>query len=392
MSACGALLLWRLARSRRVASILLPILVPALAYLGLVTWDFQHSLARGILSNDAFDRSLWRYEAVALVALAAGVAWGLVRERRARAAVARLVVELGGAPEPGAVRAALAATLDDPGLELAYRRSGDASYVNAAGRRLELEPGPGRAVTPVLRDGEPVAALVHDERFVDQPGLLQEVLSGARVVVENERLQAEVRAQIEELQSSRARIVETGDAERRRLERDLHDGAQQRLLALSYDLRVARARAEAEGDGSVAALVAAATDEAQAAIEELRGLAHGLYPAILAEAGLAAALATLADDAPLPVELGDLPTGRFGTAVETAAYLVVAEAVEDAAARGASHVEFVVAEQQGRIHVTVCDDGTSRIAPLVHLADRVGSIGGSLESGSTLLEAEIPCG
>ena len=287
IAACGVLLVWRLVRSRRVAPILLPVIVPALAYLGLVAWDFQHSLARGILSNDAFDQSLWRYEAGALVALAVGIAWGLVRERRARAAVARLVVELGRAPEPGTVRAALAATLDDRGLELAYRRSGAAAYVDAAGRPLELDPGLDRAVTPILRDGEPVAALVHDARFVDQPGLLQEVLSAARVAVENERLQAEVRAQVEELQSSRARIVEAGDAERRRLERDLHDGAQQRLLALSYDLRVARSKADAEGDRTVATLVAAATEEAQAALEELRGLAHGIYPAILAEAGLA---------------------------------------------------------------------------------------------------------
>ncbi len=391
IAACGVLLVWRLVRSRRVAPILLPVIVPALAYLGLVAWDFQHSLARGILSNDAFDQSLWRYEAGALVALALGIAWGLVRERRARAAVARLVVELGRAPEPGTVRAALAATLDDRGLELAYRRSGAAAYVDAAGRPLKLDPGLDRAVTPILREGKPVAALIHDARFVDQPGLLQEVLSAARVAVENERLQAEVRAQVEELQSSRARIVEAGDAERRRLERDLHDGAQQRLLALSYDLRVARSKADAEGDRTVATLVTAATEEAQAAVEELRGLAHGIYPAILAEAGLAPALATLADDAPLPVEFGELPAERYTPAVETAAYVVVAEAVDDAAARGATHLKADVARQKDWLRVTVRGDGAHRTSPLVHLADRVGSIGGSLETGSTTLRAEIPC-
>ena len=391
IAACGVLLVWRLVNSRRVAPILLPVILPALAYLALVAWDFQHSLARGILSNDAFDRSLWRYEAGALVAFAVGVAWGLLRERRARAVVARLIVELGRAPEPGAVRAALAATLDDRGLELAYRRSGDAGYVDASGHPLELNPGPDRAVTPIVRGGEPVAALVHDARFVDQPGLLQEVLSAARVAVENERLQAEVRARVEELQSSRARIVEAGDAERRRLERDLHDGAQQRLLALSYDLRVARSKADAEGRKAVATIVAAATEEAQAAVEELRGLAHGIYPAILAEAGLARALATLANDAPLPVELGELPAERYTPAVETAAYVVVAEAVDDAAARGATHVKADVARQEDRLRVTVLGDGAHRTSPLVHLADRVGSIGGSLETGSTTLRAEIPC-
>jgi signal transduction histidine kinase len=246
-------------------------------------------------------------------------------------------------------------------------------------------------VTPILRGGEPVAALVHDKRFTDQPGLLQEVLSAARIAVENERLQAEVRAQVEELQSSRARIVEAGDAERRRLERDLHDGAQQRLLALSYDLRVARRKAEAERDGPVATSIADATEQAHAAIEELRGLAHGIYPAILAEAGLTPALATLADDAPLPVELGEPPAERYSAAVETAAYVVVAEAVDDAAARGATYVQAHVARQEDRLRVTVRDDGASRTSPLVHLADRVGSIGGLLETRSTILEAEIPC-
>ena len=130
----------------------------------------------------------------------------------------------------------------------------------------------------------------------------------------------------------------------------------------------------------MATLVTAATEEAQAAVEELRGLAHGIYPAILAEAGLAPALATLADDAPLPVEFGELPAERYTPAVETAAYVVVAEAVDDAAARGATHVKADVARQKDRLRVTVRGDGAHRTSPLVHLADRVGSIGGSLET------------
>jgi len=116
--------------------------------------------------------------------------------------------------------------------------------VDAFGRPFELTTGPGRAVTPLLRGDTPVAALVHDVRLLEQPGLLQEVLPAARVAVENEQLQAEVRAQLEELRASRARIVDTGDSERRRLERDLHDGAQQRLLVLSYELGRTRAAAE----------------------------------------------------------------------------------------------------------------------------------------------------
>src|SRR5207253_4738718 len=129
-----------------------------------------------------------------------------------------------------------------------------------------------------------------------------------------------------------------GDSERRRLERDLHDGAQQRLLALSYDLRRLRVAAEANSDPEVTALLTSAGSEAQTAVSELRELAHGIYPAVLAEAGLAPALETLADDAPLPVELGDVTQERHSAPVETAAYAAVAEAVEDASQRAATFV------------------------------------------------------
>ena len=190
-----------------------------------------------------------------------------------------------------------------------------------------------------------MAIVVHDAALLEGPALEREIGSAARLAVENERLQAEVLAQLEDLRASRARIVETGDAERRRLERDLHDGAQQRLLALSYDLRLARAAAEAEGDREHATLLASAGDEAQAALGELRELAHGIYPAILAEAGLAPALATLADEAPLPVELGEVPPERYGAPVETAAYLTVAEAIADAAGRRATFVSVDVARE-----------------------------------------------
>ena len=237
-----ALLSWRLARSSRAAaSVVVPALVPATAYLALVAWDFQHSLARGILSNDSFDQRLWRYEAAALIALALGVAWGLFRERQARQSVAHLVVELGRSPRPGAVREALRQALGDPSLELAYRRPESGAYIDSSGSPVTVDPGSGLAVTPVLRGDAPVAYVVHDVRLLDQPGLVQEVLSAARIAVENEQLQAEVMTQLEDLRASRTRIVETGDAERRRLERDLHDGAQQRVLALTYDLRLTRA-------------------------------------------------------------------------------------------------------------------------------------------------------
>jgi signal transduction histidine kinase len=389
VAALVALLVWRLAHSSRaVAAVVVPALVPAIAYLGLVAWEFHHSLARGFLSND---RTVWSLEAGVLTALAGSVGWGLLRERQARISIARLVVELGRLPRPGAVREALAETLGDPTLELVYRQSATGGYVDALGRPVELEPGIGRAVTPLLRGDVPVAALVHDERLLDRPGLLQEVLAGARIAVENEQLQAEVRAQVEELRASRARIVEAADTERQRLERDLHDGAQQSLLAVSYDLRRARTAADDADDSSIVQLLATAGAEAQTALGELRDLAHGIYPAILAEAGLAAAFGALADEAPLPLELGELPDGRYSTPVETAVYLAVAEAVRDAFERRATFVAADVVRDGERLVLGVRDDGAARTSALVHLLDRIGALGGSVEVGPTTLRAAVPC-
>jgi signal transduction histidine kinase len=392
LTALGALLVWRLVRSTRSgAAVVLPVLLPATVYLVLVEWDFQHSLARGILSNDSFDQRLWRYEAVALVAVALGVGSALLRERQARASIARLVVELSQIPKPGAVRNALAQTLGDPTLDLAYNRPRTGRYVDAFGFPVELTPGPRQAITPMLRGDTPVAALVHDERLLDRQGLLHEVLAAARIAVENEQLQAEVRAQLEELRASRARIVETGDAERRRLERDLHDGAQQQLLAVSYDLRRMRTAAEADGDRTLTTLLAAATEEAQAALAELRELAHGIYPAILVEAGLAPALETLADHAAVPVELEKVTRARYEAPVETAAYLTAAEAIDDATGRGATHVSLNVDREDRLLVIRVRDDGTARTSGLIHLSDRIGALGGSLHVRPTSLRAEIPC-
>jgi signal transduction histidine kinase len=197
--------------------------------------------------------------------------------------------------------------------------------------------------------------------------------------------------QLEELRDSRARIVETGDAERRRLERDLHDGAQQQLLALSYDIRLARASAQADGDVRTGALLEEAIGASQATLDELRELAHGIYPAILGEAGLGPALATLADAAPLPVEIRHLPAGRYPDQVEMAAYLLVSEALDDAAGRGASHAVVNTVRENAGLVVVVDDDGSNRDSAPVRLADRIGALGGTLDVEPTRLRAMIPC-
>ncbi len=213
-----------------------------------------------------------------------------------------------------------------------------------------------------------------------------------RLALENERLQAELLAQVEELRRSRSRIVETGDAERFRLERDLHDGAQQRLLSLSYEIRGPRARAEADGDEDTEVLLDEAIDEAQAALGDLRDLAHGIYPAVLSEAGLGSALATFADEAPIPVDIRLTSNRRLPAASEMAAYLVVIEGVEHAVGRGATHAIVSVNCDDVRLVLTVEDDGgESHVAPPIGLADRIGAVGGSLALDAKALRAEILC-
>jgi signal transduction histidine kinase len=247
---------------------------------------------------------------------------------------------------------------------------------------------PDRAVTRVIREGRTVAAISHAGAA---PGLDSHIGPAIGLGLENERLQAELLAQLGELRASRARIVENADVERRRLERDLHDGAQQRLLALSYDIRLARAGAEADGDTAAQMTLATAIERTGAALEELRELAHGIYPAVLAEAGVAPALATLADTAPLPVQILRADDRRYPAPVEAAAYYAVAEAIGDAARRGADRAAVTVAHEGRRLVVTVEDDGTDRDSPMVTLADRVGALGGSLFIRETVCRAEIPC-
>jgi signal transduction histidine kinase len=340
-------------------------------------------------SDQAF-RAIFVTGCVAVLLLAAGLVWAAVRTRVQRRAVARIATSLGQAPPPGTLQAALAQAVGDPDLRIAYWLPAAEHYVDANGRPVaQPVAAPGRAVTTLVRDGRQIAVVAHTAAL---PDLERELGAAVRLALENERLQAEVLAQLEDLRASRVRIVETGDAERRRLERDLHDGAQQRLLALSYDLRLARASAQADGDNQTGSLLTQATGQAQAALDELRELAHGIYPAILTEAGLGSALATLADAAPLPVEIVASTDARCPAAVETAAYLLVTETLQDAAVRGASHATVSLAQDGGRLVVTVEDDGTARTSPMVQLADRVGALDGSLAVEPTRLQAELPCG
>ena len=383
---------WRLlARRGRARVALVPIVLPAMVFAA-ATGAHAIALSRIPLEdpgNRAF-QLIFDVQNAAVILLAAGLAMGAVMTVVHRRGVARIVASLGAAPAPGSLESALARALGDPELRVAYWLPDVQRYVDAQGRPVaEPAAAPGRLVTALMQQDRRVAMVSHAATL---PELEREFGAAIRLGLENERLQAEILFQLGEVRASRARIVEAGDAERRRLERNLHDGAQQRILALSYDIRLAHASAEAEADDRARLFLEQALADVQAGLGELRELAHGIYPAILTEAGLGPALATLADSASIPVELDDAVQDRYPEVVETAAYLMVAEAIEDAAGRGAGYAAVTVAHRDGRLTVTVEDDGQCRSASMTEIADRVGALGGILTVEPTWMGVEIPCG
>jgi signal transduction histidine kinase len=381
------LLVRRLAQaSPALRRVLWPVLVPAAAYLGLVAWTFAAGLEGGKLGNSPIARDLWLGQAAALVALALGVVWGWLRARHTRAAIARLVVEVAASPEPGGLREKLARMLHDESVEVAYPLE-DGGLVDALGRPLAL----GGQVTPLVREGETVALLSHRPGLLDDPALAEEVVAAARLALENERLQAEVQAQLEQLRRSRARVIATGDAERRRLERDLHDGAQQRLVGLSLQLGLMRSRLGPQPDAATVEQIDEAEAELGAALAGLREVGHGLFPALLAEEGLAVALEALTEEAPVEIEIGALPQ-RLDGSVEAAAYFVVSEALK----RSRSIPERLAARTEGDLLVVEVEADIAD-SEIVGLGDRVGAAGGTLEvvreaDGRARIRMEIPCG
>jgi signal transduction histidine kinase len=322
---------------------------------------------------------------------------GVIQSRLARSGVADLAVQIGGGIPLGGLRDALARTLRDPSLQLGYPAPEGEGLVDGEGRPFALpEPGSRRQATRIEANGTLLAVLVHDpELEAEDPGLVERVGAVARLALENERLSAQVRAQLEEVRASRQRIVEAADAERRRVERDLHDGAQQRLVALAMRLELAR-----ESAVGASALIDQTTAELQTAIAEVRGLARGLHPPILTESGLGAALESLAERSAIPVRIA-APDRRYPPAVEAAAYFVVAEALTNVAKySGAASATVAIRETPEGLRVSVTDDGRGGADPdrgtgLRGLADRVAAIGGRLTvtspagQGTTVL-AELP--
>jgi signal transduction histidine kinase len=359
------------------------------------------NVALGIQPGDPDGTVLGSVSGIAFNVLPLAFLAGLLWARLHRGAIAQLVIELGAAPSPTDVRAPLARALGDPTLELAFPLPAEDRYVAADGTAFELPNTTDRAVSALTHDGRPVAALVHDPSLLEDTVFLDAVAAAAALSLENARLQAELRAQLAELRASRARILAAGDEERRRLERDLHDGAQQRLLATRLALRLVRDRS-ARHDSDTETLLEEADAEVQGALEEIRAFARGLHPALLSEEGLAAALAVLARRSPVPVEIVEAPADRLPSAVETAAYFLASEALANAAKHAAAaRVRIDVHRRDGQAVVLIDDDGIGGASATIGgglsgLRDRIEALGGrfALESppgGGTHLRAEIPC-
>jgi signal transduction histidine kinase len=336
---------------------------------------------------------------LAIVGLLFPVAYllGLVRARLAKAGVADLAVELGRGVPLGGLEAALARALGDPSLVLAFPAPSGDGLVRADGRPVDAPQASARRATRrIERDGDLLAVLDYDPAIErEDPGRVDAVESVARLALANERLAAQVRAQLEEVRASRLRIVEAADAERLRIERDLHDGAQQRLVALALRLDQERGQAARQD-----ALIEMARAELLAAIADVRDLARGIRPPILREAGVGAAIEALAERTPFPVQIDATPE-RFAPEVEATAYFVVAESLTNIARyANATAARVSMHAEDGQLEVRVSDDGRGGAdaaggTGLRGLTDRLAALGGELTVTSapgagTTIVARLP--
>jgi signal transduction histidine kinase len=335
------------------------------------------------------------YTAVPLALLAS-----ILRARLARSSVGDLFIELRANPAPEHLRDALARALGDPSLTLAYWLPEYETYADLAGQPIELPDNGSRATTLVEPHGQRLAALVHDASLREEPALLDAVCAAAGIALENARLHSELHARLEELRGSRARIVEAAQTERRRLERDLHDGAQQRLVSLSLELGLLEARLQT--DPAAKRTLEQARREVAESLAELRELARGIHPAVVTGHGLDVALETLVARTPLPVRLTVALDGRLPEAIEVAAYYLVSESLTNVAKHAcASSATVDITQAEAELVVEVVDDGlgganTDTGSGLRGLADRVEALGGRLRvwsptRGGTRVRAEIPC-
>ena len=380
-------------RPRRRA--LLPSVAGAVAlalFAALVTND--------LVTGARSDVLLW-LAVTSLVAVPVAFLAGLLRSRLARGGLTDLFRELRMMRGP-ALQGALAKTLGDPDLVVAYRIPGQAAYVRSDGAPVTMpRHGEHRRIVPVEHNGREIAALVYDASLDDDPELVEAVSAAAAIALENEHLQAEAEERLSELRASRERLVAAGDAERRRLERDLHDGAQQRLVAIAMQLRFLQGRIR-DDPSTAEQLAGTASDELAKSLAELRELARGIHPAVL-DHGLDAALESLASRSPVPATVHYETAEPFPAPVELAGYFIASEALTNVAKYArATSASIRVTRHGGRAVIEIADDGVggadaTRGSGLRGLTDRVEALDGTLRvvspaGGGTVVVAELPCG
>jgi signal transduction histidine kinase len=351
--------------------------------LAVVAAGYLRATIRGLPEVD--DAALWAVESALLLVLALATAWPSLSLARTRQRVAQLVVQASAVPPIGGLGQVLRAVLHDQTTRLLYHRHGetDEYLIDAAGNPAQ----PRAELTPLIRGPATVAYLDHSEPLLDHEGAM--IAQVARLSLDHERLHAERTAQLRELRASRQRIVAAAERERRRLERDLHDGGQQRLVSLALSLELA-GLAPAPADGSRKALLTEARTEVGAALAELRGIARGLYPRELADEGLESALETFAESDPTPVDLEcDLPD-RLPQAVESAAYFTVVHLLGTPSYEPAPRRAIRAWRDGNQLHVEV--HGSTRTDDLTTAEDRSGALGGTVERiGAGLIRIVLPC-
>ena len=338
---------------------------------------------------------------LAFAAVPVAVMGEVLRARLARAGVGELVLDLRTDPTPIDLRRSMARALGDPSLEVAYWLPKHAYYADADGRAVDVSAGVrGRSTTIIDRNGVPIAALLHDSSLDDEPELLDGVAAAAGFALENGQLQADLRVRLEDLRGLQARALQAGETERKRLERNLHDGTQQRLIALSMELTLLERRIGTDPD--VTARLEHARNELSTSLAELRNVARGLHPTLLTLEGLPAALRSIAEVCAIPVHLiVDVPD-RLPEPVEAAAYYVVSESLANIGKHAAASEVWVDVRRLGAaLVVEINDDGVGAADPgkgsgLRGLLDRVAALGGELlvtdrRAGGTRIHAEIPC-
>jgi signal transduction histidine kinase len=343
---------------------------------------------------------------VAVLLLPLAFLAGVWRVRMGRTAVADLLRRMPLASKEQ-LRDALARALGDSSVQVGFPAPDAAGYVDSQGRALSAAPG--QQISPLERNGRRVGVLLHDPALREDRYVLEAVVSAVALELDNQRLAAEVRAQLAEVRASRARIVEAGDEQRRRIEHDLHDGAQSRFVTALVTLRLARQQlanrrvSEPSEPDDLAELLDRIAELMGEGMDQLRDLAHGIHPAVLSETGLVAALEMIAARSPCPVRVSATAVPELPRPLAATAYFVAAEAVTNALKHAhATSIDIEVRHEDGVLRLTVTDDGVGGADPdagtgLLGLRDRVAVFDGEMTVTSapgqgTVVAAELVTG